>query len=252
MLNELAQEYIVTARVKGVAERRIIWGHALRNAAVPLVTVIALSYASLLEGSVLTETVFAWPGLGLYLTNSLQNADMNAVLGGTLSSAPSSSASTCSPTCSTRLLDPRVRRRRDRPTVSLRDWLLTDQPAVAPAGPRWARPTAPGCAFRAQPAGDARPGDRRCCWSLVAIFADLLAPYRPDRRRRPAHRAPAAAVAGALDRHRRPGPRHLLAASSTARASRCSSSRWSRSSPRRSGCWSAPSPAISAAGSTPC
>ncbi|MBC7284676.1 ABC transporter permease [Hoeflea sp.] len=84
MLNELAQEYIVTARVKGVAEWRIIWVHALRNAAVPLVTVIALSYANLLEGSVLTETVFAWPGLGQYLTNSLQNADMNAVLGGTL------------------------------------------------------------------------------------------------------------------------------------------------------------------------
>jgi len=84
MLNELAQEYVVTARVKGVAEWRIIWVHALRNAAVPLVTVIALSYASLLEGSVLTETVFAWPGLGQYLTNSLQNADMNAVLGGTL------------------------------------------------------------------------------------------------------------------------------------------------------------------------
>ena len=56
----------------------------LRNAAVPLVTVIALSYAGLLEGSVLTETVFAWPGLGLYITNSLLNADMNAVLGGTL------------------------------------------------------------------------------------------------------------------------------------------------------------------------
>ena len=84
MLNELAQEYITTARVKGVAEWRVIWIHALRNAAVPLVTVIALSYASLLEGSVLTETVFAWPGLGQYLTNSLQNADMNAVLGGTL------------------------------------------------------------------------------------------------------------------------------------------------------------------------
>jgi peptide/nickel transport system permease protein len=84
MLAELAQEYVTTARVKGVAEWRIIWVHALRNAAVPLVTVIALSYAGLLEGSVLTETVFAWPGLGQYLTNSLQNADMNAVLGGTL------------------------------------------------------------------------------------------------------------------------------------------------------------------------
>ncbi|QPC85368.1 ABC transporter permease subunit [Mesorhizobium sp. NBSH29] len=84
MLNELQQEYIVAARAKGLSEARIIWRHALRNAAVPLVTVIALSYAGLLEGSVLTETVFSWPGIGLYITNSLQNADMNAVLGGTI------------------------------------------------------------------------------------------------------------------------------------------------------------------------
>ena len=84
MLNELGQEYIVAARAKGLTESRIIWGHALRNAAVPLVTVIGLSYATLLEGSVLTETVFSWPGIGLYLTNSLQNADMNAVLGATI------------------------------------------------------------------------------------------------------------------------------------------------------------------------
>lgn len=84
MLTELAQEYVVAARAKGLSETRIIWFHALRNAAVPLITVIALSYAGLLEGSVLTETIFSWPGLGLYITNSLQNADMNAVLGGTL------------------------------------------------------------------------------------------------------------------------------------------------------------------------
>jgi peptide/nickel transport system permease protein len=84
MLNELAQEYVVAARAKGLPESRIVWRHALRNAAVPLTTVVALSYAGLLEGSVLTETVFSWPGLGLYITNSLQNADMNAVLGGTI------------------------------------------------------------------------------------------------------------------------------------------------------------------------
>jgi peptide/nickel transport system permease protein len=84
MLHELGQEYVVAARAKGLSEARIIWRHALRNAMVPLVTVITLSYAGLLEGSVLTETVFAWPGLGLYITNSLQNADMNAVLGGTI------------------------------------------------------------------------------------------------------------------------------------------------------------------------
>jgi peptide/nickel transport system permease protein len=84
MLNELAQDYVITARVKGVSEARVIWGHAFRNAAVPLVTVIALSYAALLEGSVLTETVFAWPGIGQYITNSISNADLNAVLGATL------------------------------------------------------------------------------------------------------------------------------------------------------------------------
>ncbi|MBV8501018.1 MAG: ABC transporter permease [Paucibacter sp.] len=84
MLKELSSEYVVAARAKGLPERRIVWGHALRNAAVPLLTVVALSYAGLLEGSVLTETVFAWPGLGQYITHALQSADMNAVLGGTL------------------------------------------------------------------------------------------------------------------------------------------------------------------------
>jgi peptide/nickel transport system permease protein len=84
MLDQLRQEYITTARVKGLSEARVVWRHALGNIAVPLITVIALSYAHLLEGSVLTETVFAWPGLGQYITNSLLSADMNAVLGGTL------------------------------------------------------------------------------------------------------------------------------------------------------------------------
>ncbi|MFQ5774077.1 MAG: ABC transporter permease [Kiloniellaceae bacterium] len=84
MLDQLSQEYVTTARVKGMSERRVIWRHAFGNILVPLITVIALSYANLLEGSVLTETVFAWPGLGLYITQSLFNADMNAVLGGTI------------------------------------------------------------------------------------------------------------------------------------------------------------------------
>ncbi|MBI3498977.1 MAG: ABC transporter permease [Proteobacteria bacterium] len=84
MLEQLRQEYITTARVKGLSERRVVWRHALGNVMVPLITVIALSYANLLEGSVLTETVFAWPGLGQYITSSLFSADMNAVLGGTI------------------------------------------------------------------------------------------------------------------------------------------------------------------------
>lgn len=84
MLAELGQEYVTTARIKGLAERRVVWRHALGNVMVPLITVVALAYANLLEGSVLTETVFAWPGLGQYITSSLLSADMNAVLGGTI------------------------------------------------------------------------------------------------------------------------------------------------------------------------
>ena len=84
MLEQLSQEYIITARAKGVPEWRVIWGHAFRNIAVPLLTVIALTYGNLLEGSVLTEIVFSWPGIGSYLTNALMNADMNAILGSTL------------------------------------------------------------------------------------------------------------------------------------------------------------------------
>ena len=81
--NDTLSGHTATARIKGLPERRILWVHAFGNILVPLVTVIALGYGSLLEGSVLTETVFAWPGLGLYITHSLLSADMNAVLGGT-------------------------------------------------------------------------------------------------------------------------------------------------------------------------
>ncbi|HYB10053.1 MAG TPA: ABC transporter permease [Alphaproteobacteria bacterium] len=84
MLEQLQQEYITTALVKGLSERRVIWVHAFRNIMVPLITVIALAYANLLEGAVLTETIFAWPGVGLYITQSLFSADLNGVLGGTI------------------------------------------------------------------------------------------------------------------------------------------------------------------------
>ena len=84
MLDQLTREYVLTARLKGASEFRAVVGHALRNAAIPLVTVIALSYGGLLEGSVLIETIFSWPGIGNYIYSSLFAADMNAVLGGTL------------------------------------------------------------------------------------------------------------------------------------------------------------------------
>lgn len=84
MLDALGGEYIIAARAKGLSGARVLWRHGFGNIAGRLVTVLALTYAGLLEGAVLTETVFSWPGLGLYLTRSLLNADMNAVLGATL------------------------------------------------------------------------------------------------------------------------------------------------------------------------
>ena len=80
----MSQDYATTALIKGRSYWSTVWRHAFPNILVPLITVIGLSYATLLEGAVLTETVFAWPGLGLYITQSLFNADMNAVLGGTI------------------------------------------------------------------------------------------------------------------------------------------------------------------------
>ena len=84
MLEQLSAEYVITARVKGMSEFHVIWRHAFRNIRVQLITVIALSYANLLEGSVLTEIIFSWPGIGSYITTALLSADMNAVMGGTI------------------------------------------------------------------------------------------------------------------------------------------------------------------------
>ncbi len=84
MLEQLSAEYITTARVKGMSESAVIWGHAFKNIRVQLITVIALSYANLLEGSVLTEIIFSWPGIGSYITTALLSADMSAVMGGTV------------------------------------------------------------------------------------------------------------------------------------------------------------------------
>ena len=84
MLEVLGEDYIRTARAKGMSPGRINGIHALRNALIPVITVIGLSVGTLLAGAILTETIFSWPGIGNYLTVALLNADMNAVLGATL------------------------------------------------------------------------------------------------------------------------------------------------------------------------
>jgi peptide/nickel transport system permease protein len=109
MIEALSGEYIITARAKGLSASRILWKHAFGNMSVRLVTVLALAYASLLEGAVITETVFSWPGIGLYLTVSLLNADMNAVLGATLVIGMVYLVLNLLSDMAYRLLDPRVR-----------------------------------------------------------------------------------------------------------------------------------------------
>ena len=108
MLDALAGEYVITARAKGLSAARVIWKHAFGNIAVRLITIMALTYAGLLEGAVVTETVFSWPGLGQYLTVSLLNADMNAVLGATLVVGVTYLAFNMLADVLYKLLDPRV------------------------------------------------------------------------------------------------------------------------------------------------
>jgi ABC-type dipeptide/oligopeptide/nickel transport system permease component len=79
MLDVLNEEYLRTARAKGLAERRVIVGHALRNAALPVVTVVGLMFGTLMGGAVVTETIFAWPGVGLLTIQAIQNRDFPLV-----------------------------------------------------------------------------------------------------------------------------------------------------------------------------
>jgi len=84
MLEILGQDYIRTALGKGVKRSRIIWVHALRNAAIPIVTIIGLQFGVLLSGQVVTETIFSWPGIGRMIVNSLITRDLQILKGGIL------------------------------------------------------------------------------------------------------------------------------------------------------------------------
>ena len=84
LLVALSDDYVRTARAKGLVERRVVMGHALRNALIPTVTVLGLTFASLLAGAVLTETIFSWPGVGSYAVTRAVKLDYPALLGVTL------------------------------------------------------------------------------------------------------------------------------------------------------------------------
>ena len=251
MLEQLSQEYIVTARVKGLSRRDVFWRHAFRNIRVQLVTIVALAYGGLLEGAVLVETVFAWPGFGQYLTSNLLVGDMNAAMGCVLIVGIIFIALNLISDCSTAYS---IRGPADD----------ADLPIRPNAGPNAdSRSARRRCSRQAAlreirvgcrtPAAQSARGDRPCHHPVLIVVAMLRAADRRIRSDRAGPRQRAAATEPRpLVRHRRIRPRHLqphrlrLAHHPlyrrAGRRSRC----------RRSVCWSARSPAISAAGSTRC
>jgi peptide/nickel transport system permease protein len=80
MLEVIRQDYVTTARAKGLNERTVIWRHALRNALIPLVTVIALNLPRLLGGAVVIEAIFAWPGMGTLAITAVQGRDYPVIM----------------------------------------------------------------------------------------------------------------------------------------------------------------------------
>jgi peptide/nickel transport system permease protein len=84
MLDILHEDYLRTARAKGLVEARVILTHALANAAVPILTVVGLQLGQLIGGVVITETIFSWPGLGLYAVAAVENQDYPAIMAFTL------------------------------------------------------------------------------------------------------------------------------------------------------------------------
>jgi peptide/nickel transport system permease protein len=108
VLEVLHQDYIRTARAKGLAERRVVFRHALRNSLIPVVTVVALDLAGLVSGAVVTETVFAWPGMGSLLIQSISNVDYPTLLAILMLSSFAIIASNLLADVLYSLLDPRI------------------------------------------------------------------------------------------------------------------------------------------------
>jgi peptide/nickel transport system permease protein/oligopeptide transport system permease protein len=83
-MEALRSDFVRTARAKGLGEVRVVLQHALRNALLPVVTVLGLDFGSYLTGSILTETIFSWPGVGRYVLNAIEKRDLPAIQGSIL------------------------------------------------------------------------------------------------------------------------------------------------------------------------
>ena len=110
MLEELGQDYIRTARAKGLSENTVVYRHALRNALIPVVTVLGLQFGALLAGAIVTETIFSWSGIGRYAFQSALTLDFPAIMGVSLVIAGVFISVNLATDVAYVLLDPRLRR----------------------------------------------------------------------------------------------------------------------------------------------
>ncbi|WP_234553679.1 ABC transporter permease [Thermus caliditerrae] len=111
MLEVLSQDYVRTARAKGLGERQVILKHALKNALLPVVTIVGLQFGTLLGGAILTETIFSWPGIGSYIYEGILNRDYPVVQAGVLVVATAFVLVNLLVDLSYALLDPRIQYR---------------------------------------------------------------------------------------------------------------------------------------------
>lgn len=111
MLEVLSQDYVRTARAKGLSERQVILKHALKNALLPVVTIVGLQFGTLLGGAILTETIFSWPGIGSYIYEGILNRDYPVVQAGVLVVALAFVLVNLLVDLSYALLDPRIQYR---------------------------------------------------------------------------------------------------------------------------------------------
>jgi len=109
MLEELGQDYIRTARAKGLSERVVVYRHALRNALIPVLTVVGLQFGALLDGAVVTETIFSWPGVGRLAVGAITGGDLALAQGAILSLALAFIVINLAVDLLYAVLDPRVR-----------------------------------------------------------------------------------------------------------------------------------------------
>ena len=110
LFDVLHQDYVRTARAKGLPERRVVLGHVLRNAAIPLVTVIGMNFGRILGGAIVTETVFAWPGVGLLSIEAVFTADYPVIMASTIILVVSVVVVNFLTDLTYGVLDPRIRR----------------------------------------------------------------------------------------------------------------------------------------------